>query len=59
MPDNNKVKYGLKNFTWWPITEITNSETGVVTTSYVTAHKIPGIVVKECLIILRTAVFCT
>ena len=44
MPDNNKVKFGLKNFTWWPITEVTNSETGVVTTSYGTAHKIPGLV---------------
>ena len=44
MPDNNKVKYGLKNFVWWPITETVDSETGAVSSSYGDVHRVPGLV---------------
>ena len=44
MPDNNKVKFGLKKFCWWPITETTDSETGAVTSSYGAVHRVPGLV---------------
>ena len=43
-PENNKVKYGLKNCVWWPLVESTDPETGVVTTSYGEVHKLPGAV---------------
>ena len=44
MPDNNKVKFGLKKFCWWPITETTDSETGAVSSSYGAVHRVPGLV---------------
>lgn len=44
MPTNNKVKYGLKNCVWFPITETFDAETGTTTTAYGTAHALPGAV---------------
>ena len=46
MPDvvKNKVKFGLKNCVWWPVTETTDSSTGAVTTTYGTKHTLPGAV---------------
>lgn len=40
----NKVKYGISNFTWWPVTETVNESTGAVTTTYGTKHTVPGLV---------------
>lgn len=45
MPANeNKVHFGLKKVTIWPLTEVTNPQTGVVTTSYGAPISWPGAV---------------
>ena len=44
MPTNNKVKYGLKNCVWFPVTETFDATTGKTTTAYGTAHSLPGAV---------------
>lgn len=45
MPANeNKVHFGLKKVTIWPLIEVTNPQTGVVTTSYGAPISWPGAV---------------
>ena len=42
--NENKVHFGLKRVTIWPLTEVTNPQTGVVTTSYGAPISWPGAV---------------
>lgn len=42
--NENKVHFGLKRVTIWPLTEVTNPQTGVVTTSYGAPIPWPGAV---------------
>ena len=44
MPDRNKVKFGISNFTWWKVTETVNASTGATETTYSAAYKEPGLV---------------
>lgn len=44
MPEQNKVKFGLKNVYYSKVTETTDSETGAVTSSYSTPARWPGAV---------------